>query len=275
MQAPASVAVTLCAALYACAGAQAGEDEAAGAGSGAASAASEAGAGGAAIDGTAGNGDAGRASTPAATAGSNAGSAGTTAAPATGGSGNSGGMAGAGETAASGGGGNTASGGLPPPDPSVTFDWPATLPGGDDDCRPGHYTGTFSCDYRLAPTDPDPLVVVTGPISLTLERSQDGEFLEISDGQLEGIAQLVIGFRSQLAGRLDCAIGELLAEAVDGIWGFGDPAVLPFGVFAGTLTGALDTASATLDGQWDLGVNGGAATGGGACVGPWQANWAP
>lgn len=167
--------------------------------------------------------------------------------------------------------GTTASGGLPPPDPNVSFAWPATLPGGNDDCRPGHYTGTFSCEYRPVPTDVDPLVIVEGPISLTLERSQDGEFLEIADGQLEGIAQLIIGFRSQLSGKLDCATGELTAAAVDGLYGFGDPAVLPFGTFAGTLTGTLDTTTGTLDGQWDLGVDGG----GGACVGPWQANWAP
>jgi len=169
--------------------------------------------------------------------------------------------------------GTTSAGSLPPPDPSVTFDWPATLPGGDDGCRPGHYDGTFSCEYRLAPTDVDPIVVVEGPISLTLERSQDGEFLEISDGQLEGIAQLIIGFRSKLSGKLDCATHELTADAVDGLYGFGDPAALPFGAFAGTLTGTLDATTGALEGEWDLGVD--ASAGGGACVGPWQANWAP
>jgi hypothetical protein len=151
----------------------------------------------------------------------------------------------------------------------VTFEWPATLPG-DADCRAGTYTGTFSCAYRLAPTDVDPLVVVEGPIALTLERSQDGEFLEITDGQLEGIASLIIGFRSQLAGKLDCATRTLTANAVDGLYGFGDPALLPFGGFEGTLDGQLDASTGALDGQWDLAVSMG-----GACVGPWQANWTP
>jgi hypothetical protein len=183
------------------------------------------------------------------------------------------GGAGSGAAGSTGSNGTTSGGSLPPPDPSVSFDWPASLPGGEDDCRPGHYDGTFSCEYRMLPTDVDPLVIVEGPISLTLERSQDGEFLEISDGQLEGIAQFVIGFRSKLSGKLDCATHQLTADAVDGLWGFGDPAVLPFGAFAGTLTGTLEPTTGALDGSWNLGVDPG--SGGGACVGPWQANWAP
>jgi len=159
--------------------------------------------------------------------------------------------------------------GLPPPDPNVTFEWTATLPGGGT-CEPGKYTGTFTCNYVLPGGDPNFPIVVTGPIVMTLERSQDGEFLEIADGKLEGIAMLVIGFRAQLTGRLDCATGKLEAMATDGIYGFGDPSVFPAGMFMGTLGGTLDPSTAELMGDWDLGI-----PMGGACVGPWQASWTP
>src|SRR5687767_2498839 len=33
----------------------------------------------------------------------------------------------------------------PPPDPDASFAWPETLPGGDDICQPGTYTGDFFC----------------------------------------------------------------------------------------------------------------------------------
>jgi hypothetical protein len=162
--------------------------------------------------------------------------------------------------------------GLTPPDPNVTFEWTASLPGSGD-CRPGRYTGTFSCEYFFAATDPAPLAIVTGPVAITLEESQDGEFLEISDGKLEGVAQLIFGFRAELQGKLECATRRLDATAVNGAYGFGDPAVLPLGTFQGALGGVLDAATAALAGDWDLSVTGGGA--GGFCKGPWQANWAP
>jgi hypothetical protein len=119
-------------------------------------------------------------------------------------------------------------------------------------------------------TDPMPLAMVSGPVSITLEQSQDGEFLEIADGKLEGFAMLIIGFRAQLTGRLDCSTHMLDAMAVNGMYGFGDPAIFPFGAFEGTLGGTLDPAAATLNGDWNLTI-----ASGGFCRGPWQANWAP
>jgi hypothetical protein len=162
--------------------------------------------------------------------------------------------------------------GLTPPDPNVTFEWTATLPG-EGDCLPGRYMGTFSCEYYFMATDPAPLAVVTGPVAITLEESQDGEFLEITDGKLEGVAQLIFGFRAELQGRLECATKRLDATAVNGQYGFGDPAVLPLGTFQGALGGLLDPVAGMLDGDWDLSVAAGGA--GGFCKGPWQANWAP
>jgi hypothetical protein len=156
---------------------------------------------------------------------------------------------------------------MPPPDPNLTFEWEQTRPGAGE-CQPGRYSGTFSCLYMAAPGfDP---IEVTGPVDLVLERSQNGEFLEITDGRLEGLAQLVFGFTAQLAGRLDCATDELQAEAVNGVYGFGDPNVLPFGMFAGALSGTLNRSLVALDGDWDLTV-----AGGGACVGPWTARLVP
>jgi hypothetical protein len=153
-------------------------------------------------------------------------------------------------------------------DPSVTFEWKESLPG-QGTCKPGKYTGMFTCDYiQMGQTMP--LVVVSGPITITLTKSMSGEFLEVSDGQLDGIAQGIIGFTSMLTGKLDCNTLEFTASAVMGTYGFGDPKLFPFGTFEGALTGTLDTATLVLSGDWALTENMG-----GVCAGPWTASFTP
>jgi hypothetical protein len=200
--------------------------------------------------------------------GAGAGSGGENAATGSGAAGHAGSAAGSPAQPAAGAGGDDGfATQVPPPDPNLTFDWQQTRPGAGE-CQPGRYSGTFSCMYvQAAGFDP---IEVTGPVDLVLERAQSGEFLEIADGRLEGFAQLVFGFTAQLAGRLDCTTNVLQAEAVDGVYGFGDPNLLPFGMFAGALTGTLDRTVVALDGDWDLTV-----VGGGACVGPWTARFVP
>lgn len=159
-------------------------------------------------------------------------------------------------------------------DPSTTFDWSQSLPG-QGTCKPGKYTGTFTCTYTPAGTPADAgagvgATVVSGPVTLELQKSMSGEFLEIANGQLDGVAQGVIGFTSKLSGKLDCTTLELTADAVDGVYGFGDPKLFPFGVFQGGLTGALDTQTLVLSGNWAL-----TEGSGGTCSGPWMASFTP
>ena len=156
-------------------------------------------------------------------------------------------------------------------DANVRFDWEESAPTNSSACMPGKYVGTFECTYIVDAMNPDLFsALVKGPIELHLERSADGEFLEIRDGVLYGVAEEVFGFTAKLSGRLDCATLQLQAMAQEGMYGFGDPAVLPIGTFAGTLGGTLDGATGRMAGAWELAVDGG-----GSCNGPWMASFTP
>jgi hypothetical protein len=165
-----------------------------------------------------------------------------------------------------------------PPDPGVEFVWPETLPGGDDICQPGTYTGDFFCVANAAfllqlvpPEDGAAGIPVLGPVTLTFERSMDGEFLEIKKGVLEGLALEAWGFVAELEGRLDCKTLKFEAHASSGVYGLGLPVAVPMGTFGGTLTGTLDPTTRQLEGDWalvdDFGVQG--------CNGPWTASHTP
>jgi hypothetical protein len=161
-------------------------------------------------------------------------------------------------------------------DPNIVFQWEETQPGTQTatDCKAGRYEGTFTCTYLMPGADPSTGIEVTGPVVFELTRSQNGEFLEISQGQLEGFAALLINFTASLTGKLNCSTNSLDAAANQGMFGFGSAALLPAGAFAGSLTGTLDRTTTTLSGQWNLMLTDGLAAGG-ACIGPWTAQWVP
>jgi hypothetical protein len=162
---------------------------------------------------------------------------------------------------------------LTPPDPKIMFDWQETTPGMND-CQPGTYTGTFTCNYTGPGIDDSNPFVATGPVVFTLTKSQNGEFLEISDGHIQGLADGIFDFHATLQGQLDCSTNMLIGMAMDGAYGLGDADVLPVGAFEGALSGTLDRSSATLSGDWNLSITDGLGAGG-ACVGPWSATWMP
>jgi hypothetical protein len=156
-----------------------------------------------------------------------------------------------------------------PPDPTITFDWQesgsSTAP-----CEAGRYVGTFMCTIDNG----GGAVVITGPVALTLTKALDGEFLEISDGSINGFALLFLNFASALTGRLDCSSRQLAASAVDGMVGFGDAELLPVFDFEGQLQGTLDAVGATLSGEWTFPVSTPAGPIG-TCIGPWTATREP
>jgi hypothetical protein len=161
-------------------------------------------------------------------------------------------------------------------DPSVTFDWPETSPGPGGECEAGTYTGTFECEFIPDPNSgfltPDGGgFLVSGPITLHFEKSANGEFLELADAQLEGVAMDVFGFTAELTGKLDCATAQLMSEAKNGEYGLGLPIGIPLGTVEGTLEGSLDGRSHELNGTWMLSAGDGVGT----CVGPWHASFTP
>jgi hypothetical protein len=156
-------------------------------------------------------------------------------------------------------------------DPNAKFDWPESSPGGGSECQAGTYTGTFMCTF-MDPSGWIPPIELTGPVSLTFSKSMDGEFLEISNGLFEAVANLFIGARANIQGKLDCNTLTLQASAVDGTWALGDPnaPIAPGGALSGDITGTLDPATGTLAGDWTFGD-----PAIGNCPGKWSVTYAP
>jgi hypothetical protein len=162
----------------------------------------------------------------------------------------------------------------------VSFDWPETIPGQGKPCKAGHYTGTFQCTYQPAGT-PDGStggLLITGPIDFKLQQTQNGEFLEVSGGTLDGLALLAIHFKADISGQLSCGTGAFAGDLVNGSY-----AIDPFpagGTFNGPMNGfSTNTAPCTgtcLGGTWALHETGAAGTGHiGTCAGTWTATLQP
>jgi hypothetical protein len=163
---------------------------------------------------------------------------------------------------------------------SVVFDWPETIPGQAKPCSAGHYTGTFTCNYQPAGT-PDGSaggLPITGPIDFTLMQSQNGEFLEVSGGTLDGLALVLIHFKASIVGKLSCSTGAFSGNLDNGSY-----AIDPFpagGTFVGPMSGfSSSTAPCTgvcLSGTWALHETGAAGTNHiGTCAGTWTATLQP
>lgn len=157
-----------------------------------------------------------------------------------------------------------------PLDPTVEFSWPesSTKPPTNETCRAGMYTGTFTCEFT--DTSGAFMLELSGDVSLTFVKSMNGEFLEISDGDFAALANLIVGARAQIRGKLDCNSLTLEAMAVDGAWAIGDPSLplIPGGVLEGQITGMLDPSTGRLSGQWTFGDP---ATGN--CPGTWSVTY--
>jgi hypothetical protein len=161
-----------------------------------------------------------------------------------------------------------------PFDPNVSFAWDASATDSRG-CQPGTYVGTYSCPVVLAEVfEGDSAPVAEGPVTLTLTKSQNGEFLEISGGHLQlsdpdGLAEL----QADIVGKLDCRTNALEGKTVDGVYGPGEANLLPAGTFEGEVSGTLDRAHATLRGTWK--VTWEALGFPGTCNGPFTASWMP
>ena len=174
------------------------------------------------------------------------------------------GTGGTGGAGASPGSGGTSGGSQRDSGSDVGFDWPESVPGRGE-CKPGTYQGTFQCTY----TDPmggNPFPS-SGPITLKLVQSQNGEFLEVRDGLLDGTANAVFILRANISGQLDCKTASFSGALTNGTYsGF----FIVNGTFEGPLRSQYDVLKfAFVGGTWELTPNGL----GGKCVGTWSADY--
>jgi len=171
---------------------------------------------------------------------------------------------------------------LPDYDARVGFDWPESVTDGGATCRAGHYAGTFQCNFvpsaadggaapAGSPTTPFP---VTGPVELVLTESQNGEFLEVSGGTMNGSTFIAITFTAKISGKLDCQTNQFTGLVSDGQYG-----IQPFppgGSFTGPTSATYSpTGPALVNGSWHFTVKDPQGAVFGTCDGTWTANYAP
>lgn len=165
----------------------------------------------------------------------------------------------------------------------VSFFWPEAVAGdGGSACLAGHYKGTFSCSYDPTVSDaglsldaavPTTGFVVTGPVEFDLAQTQNGEYLEVSGGTLNG-STFVISFTGKISGKLDCR-----TKKFDGMVTDGQYAILPFppgGFFQGPTSADYSTAGpALVNGRWLFTVQDAQNNPQGSCPGTWSATYTP
>jgi hypothetical protein len=132
--------------------------------------------------------------------------------PSTGGTGAVGSGAEGGSSGSTGGGaatGGMATGGVGAGGSSnVQFNWPETAPG-TGQCKPGRYIGDFTGMFSPSLTIFPLPIPVAGTVDLTLSESQSGEFLEISDGHVSGLANNQFPYEADILGRVNCITRKL------------------------------------------------------------------
>ncbi len=142
----------------------------------------------------------------------------------------------------------------PVPDPVVNkgpehFDWQRTMPTGGE-CLPGHYKGEFAGQYSPALTMTFGIFDITGTVEFDLFDKGNGEFLEIENGVMEGIAIESVPFTGEIVGTLDCATGWAEAYLVNCMYVVA--VVLP-ALFEGPAYGIYDKINHVfVDGVWSV-----------------------
>jgi hypothetical protein len=100
----------------------------------------------------------------------------------------------------------------------------------------------------------------------------------VSGGTLDGLALLVIHFKAEISGRLDCGTGVFGGTLVNGSYAF-DP-LPPGGTFIGPMVGMSTSGppctGTCLGGSWALHETGATGTNHiGTCAGTWTATFQP
>lgn len=140
---------------------------------------------------------------------------------------------------------------------AASFEWLRTDPGASQPiCLPGRYEGSFDGGYNSPAAWDAPVPVAAGDVSgmpglrFDLGAGGNGEFLTITGGMMDGVANFVFPFRAVIAdGQLDCATGLFRAKILMGSY---DVFFLAFtGHFEGDMVARFDPATRTfVDGVW-------------------------
>jgi hypothetical protein len=146
----------------------------------------------------------------------------------------------------------------------ITFDWPEDA--GKNPCKAGVYQGSFQCTYMTGDAGFGSFPV-SGPISLKMVQSLQGEFLEVREGLLDGTANVFFTFRADISGRLNCRTSKFDGQLEHGVYsGF----LVVNGTFQGPLSSDYDRAASQFsNGVWTLAVD----MGNGGCNGTWSASY--
>lgn len=166
-------------------------------------------------------------------------------------------MAGGGGTAGMGGGPNGSIDDPPANKLAATFEWLRTDPGTSAPiCLPGRYEGTFEGGYNSPAAWNAPVPVIAADatgmpgLRFDLGAGGNGEFLTITGGMMDGVADVVFPFRALITdGQLDCATGLFRAKLTMGSY---DVFFLAFtGYFEGDMVARFDPATRSfVDGVW-------------------------
>jgi hypothetical protein len=140
---------------------------------------------------------------------------------------------------------------------AASFAWLRTDPGSSAPiCLPGRYEGSFEGGYSSPAAFNAPVPVIaadaTGMPGLRFDLASggNGEFLTITDGVMDGVADVVFPFRALITeGQLDCATGLFRAKITMGSY---DVFFLAFtGHFEGDMVARFDPATRSfVDGVW-------------------------
>jgi hypothetical protein len=104
----------------------------------------------------------------------------------------------------------------PPVDPSIQFNWPVDNPNPSTlSCQPGHYTGAFAGLYTSPITVVGVPIPVVGDVNLTLTQSPTGEFFTITNGTVNGRADILAQYRCAFNGTLNCTTKKLEMGSID------------------------------------------------------------
>lgn len=163
----------------------------------------------------------------------------------------------------------------------IKFDWERTEPV-EGSCEPGYYEGDFQGLYASGLTVvnvPIPVFALGQPgrpgLSFTLEKSGNGETLEVKNGKMDGVADGAFPFIGTLTGTLNCE--TLMFDLIlDGYYSLGVDGVGMF-KFKGPLLGGYDKVGRkVVDATWNVkeydpppSLDGAGGTG------IWTAQWVP
>ena len=143
----------------------------------------------------------------------------------------------------------------------------ATSPANDASarvCRPGVYTGVFSCTTSVINAPP---ITTTTEVSIALKPSASGSSLVVDSANLSLAAGGFV-INGNVIGELDCETGSFHAELMDAAVTF--TLLLLLVPIAGLIEGQLDDSGTSLSGDWSL-----VAITAENCSGPWQLSLQP